>query len=263
MARGFGIPVTPIDEAFPVFLHGPVGAEVLKRDFGLDDEEALDAVRYHTMGRAGMTPLEQVLFLADKLDPSKVARYPFLPEVEAAAHHDLDEGMRLFIDRQAAAFLEHGDLVHPGMIDARNDALLLKARAEVGLAAASAGPEQQAEHDEAEHEAGKDGERGAEAGNPQRSLHRDDHRHHHPEGDDEAEDASHSRDTDEEEEHPRRGGESNRADERGRQPRALVLRRGHDAEHVAADRLAEARRRASQPAPRGPRRCSPRCRPAR
>jgi len=133
MARGFGLPVTPIDEAFPVFLHGPVGAEVLKRDFGLDDEEALDAVRYHTMGRAGMTPLEQALFLADKLDPSKIARYPFLPDVEAAAHRDLDEGMLLFIDRQAAAFLEHGDLVHPGMIDARNDALLaLKARAKSG-----------------------------------------------------------------------------------------------------------------------------------
>ena len=143
MARGFGIPVTPIDAAFPVFLHGPVGAEVLKRDFGLDDEEALDAVRYHTMGRAGMTPLEQAVFLADnysdellrarladKLDPSKIARYPFLPDVEAAAHRDLDEGMLLFIDRQAAAFLEHGDLVHPGMIAARNDALLaLKARA--------------------------------------------------------------------------------------------------------------------------------------
>ena len=133
MARGFGIPVTPIDEAFPVFLHGPVGAEVLKRDFGLDDEEALDAIRYHTRGRAGMTPLEQAVFLADKLDPSKVARYPFLPEVEAAAHRDLDEGMLLFIDRQAAAFLENGDLVHPGMIDARNDALLaLKARAKSG-----------------------------------------------------------------------------------------------------------------------------------
>ena len=133
MARAFGIPVTPIDAAFPVFLHGPVGAEVLNRDFGLDDEETLDAVRYHTMGRAGMTPLEQALFLADKLDPSKIGRYPFLPDVEAAAHRDLDEGMLLFIARRAAAFLEKGDLVHPGMIDARNDALLaLKARAKSG-----------------------------------------------------------------------------------------------------------------------------------
>ena len=34
MAQSFGLPVMPIDEAFPVFLHGPVGAEVLKRDFG-------------------------------------------------------------------------------------------------------------------------------------------------------------------------------------------------------------------------------------
>ena len=89
----------------------------------------LDAIRYHTMGRSGMTPLEQAIFIADKLDPSKIRRYPFLPEVEKEAHSDLNEGMRSFIDYQVRAFFDHGDLVHPGMISARNDALIaLKAR---------------------------------------------------------------------------------------------------------------------------------------
>lgn len=124
MAQRFKIHVSLIDRAFPVFLHGPVGAGFVKQEFGLHDEEVLDAVRYHTVGRSGMKALEQAIFLADKLDPSKIRRYPFLPQVMEAAHRDLNEGMRDFIDNQAAVFLRNGDLIHPGMVAARNDALM-------------------------------------------------------------------------------------------------------------------------------------------
>ena len=71
-----------------------------------------------------MKALEQAIFLADKLDPSKIRRYPFLPQVMEAARRDLNEGMRDFIDNQAAVFLRNGDLIHPGMVAARNDALM-------------------------------------------------------------------------------------------------------------------------------------------
>ncbi len=124
MARGFGMPVNPIDEALPVFLHGPVGAEVLRRDYGVDDPEVLDPIRCHTMGREGMTPLDKLLFLADKLDPGKVKRYPFIEEVRRLAREDLDSAFLCFVDHQVRAFLDHGDLVHPGMMAARNEALM-------------------------------------------------------------------------------------------------------------------------------------------
>ena len=123
-ARRLGLPVTPLDEAVPVFLHGPVGAEVLRHDYGLRDDAVLDPVRYHTMGRAGMSALEKVVFLADKLEPSKVSRYPFIAEVARLANDNLDRGVLSFIDHQVKAFIDHGDLVHPGMAEARNDAVL-------------------------------------------------------------------------------------------------------------------------------------------
>ena len=123
MARGFELPVTALDEAFPVFVHGPVGAEVLRRDYGIDDTQILDPIRFHTMGRGGMTPQDKVLFLADKMDPKKVSRYPFIGEVQRLAEEDLDAAMLCFIDNQVKAFLDHGDPVHPGMIEARNDCL--------------------------------------------------------------------------------------------------------------------------------------------
>ena len=53
LARAFGLPVTPLDKRLPVFLHGPVGAEIVRRDFQIQDEEILAAIRSHTIGQAG------------------------------------------------------------------------------------------------------------------------------------------------------------------------------------------------------------------
>lgn len=121
MAAEFGIPLKAIDQAFPVFLHGPVGAAVLQRDFGVNDPEILDPVRYHTMARARMSSLEKVLFLADKLDPSKVARYPYIGEVERLALEHLSQGMRCFLENQTKAYMQSGQLVHPSFIEAWNE----------------------------------------------------------------------------------------------------------------------------------------------
>ena len=123
-ARTLGIPVTPIEESFPVFLHGPVGAETVRRRYGIRDQAILDPIRYHTMGRAAMSPPEQVLFLADKLDPHKRARYPYFDEVQRLAHQDLDAAMLCFLTRQMQAFLAASSLVHPGMLAAYNHLLL-------------------------------------------------------------------------------------------------------------------------------------------
>jgi nicotinate-nucleotide adenylyltransferase len=43
----------------------------LMREYGIDDEDILNAVRYHTTGRAHMSRLELVIFLADTLEPSR------------------------------------------------------------------------------------------------------------------------------------------------------------------------------------------------
>ena len=46
-------------------LHSPAGAYYAKEHFGIDDQEILDAVTYHTTGKGDMTDLEKIVFLAD------------------------------------------------------------------------------------------------------------------------------------------------------------------------------------------------------
>lgn len=48
--------------------HAPVSAHYAKTEFGVADEEILSAIRWHTIGRIGMTDFEKVIFLADKIE---------------------------------------------------------------------------------------------------------------------------------------------------------------------------------------------------
>lgn len=48
--------------------HAPVGAYIAKREFGVNDEEILSAIRWHTIGKIDMTLFEKIIFLADKIE---------------------------------------------------------------------------------------------------------------------------------------------------------------------------------------------------
>jgi predicted HD superfamily hydrolase involved in NAD metabolism len=50
--------------------HAPVSAYIAKKDFGVDDEEILSAIRWHTLGKINMSNFEKIIFLADKIEPN-------------------------------------------------------------------------------------------------------------------------------------------------------------------------------------------------
>lgn len=49
-------------------LHAPVSAYLAKNQFNIEDSEILDAIRWHTLGRVGMSNFEKIIFLADKIE---------------------------------------------------------------------------------------------------------------------------------------------------------------------------------------------------
>ena len=80
-----------VDKVFlqdaPSVLHAYTGAEVAKDSFGVSDEIA-DAIRFHTSGRAGMTDMEKLVFLADAIEPTR--DYEGVEELRPAAYESLD-----------------------------------------------------------------------------------------------------------------------------------------------------------------------------
>ncbi len=67
---GFTLPREGGDVPSSVY-HQYAGAYVAEKHFGVDDEDILNAIRYHTSGRANMSELEKLIFLADMLEEER------------------------------------------------------------------------------------------------------------------------------------------------------------------------------------------------
>ena len=68
--------------------HGKIAAIIMERDFDVDDKDIVNAVSYHTTGRAGMSTLEKIIYIADAVEPGRV--YPGVEEIRKMAFENLD-----------------------------------------------------------------------------------------------------------------------------------------------------------------------------
>jgi predicted HD superfamily hydrolase involved in NAD metabolism len=100
-------------------LHGPIVAALLPELFGIDDEEIADAVRYHTTGRVGMTPLEKVVCLADYIEKGR--DFPGVEELRELAKEDLDLALATAFDGTIRHLLDRHKPIFPLTLLARND----------------------------------------------------------------------------------------------------------------------------------------------
>ncbi len=87
LVRKYGLPEEFIDS--PALAHSKVGAEILKEEYGIDDEDVLNAVRYHTTGRANMSLLEEIVYVSDAIEQNR--SYEGLRRLRMLASFDLDK----------------------------------------------------------------------------------------------------------------------------------------------------------------------------
>ncbi len=90
--RDRGIAAGTFESANPIVLHAPLGAELARADFGIDDEAILSAIRKHTVAAATMSPLDEILYLADGLEPGR--DFAERGAIVRLAFHDLAAAMR-------------------------------------------------------------------------------------------------------------------------------------------------------------------------
>jgi len=91
-------------------LHGPVGAALAESRYHVSDPNILSAISCHTVGKVGMLPLDMILCLADKIEPSRLL-HPAMAEVRALAEQNLIAAM----ERMLQATLRHvaAQKIHP------------------------------------------------------------------------------------------------------------------------------------------------------
>lgn len=109
--KDFGILLDAVEKNAPKLWHAHAGAVFLERILGITDEEILSAVRYHTTGRAGMAPLDVVLYLADFTSADR--DYPDVDVLRELTERDVDEAMVYALAYTVQDLEERGLPVHP------------------------------------------------------------------------------------------------------------------------------------------------------
>jgi 2-amino-4-hydroxy-6-hydroxymethyldihydropteridine diphosphokinase len=102
----------PFHELPGKVLHGPGSARRL-RDEGVDDEELLHAIAFHTLGSAEFGTLGFALFAADFLEPGRKFREDWRADLRRRAPLELAAVVKEILAARIGHLLEQGRPVHP------------------------------------------------------------------------------------------------------------------------------------------------------
>lgn len=106
------------EEKTPELWHSIVAPIVCRSVFKIEDEEILGAMRWHTTGKANMTSLEKIIYIADMIEPGR--NFPGVEEIREYAFEDLDKGVLHGLTHSIKYLLEKNLLVNINSIEARN-----------------------------------------------------------------------------------------------------------------------------------------------
>jgi predicted HD superfamily hydrolase involved in NAD metabolism len=99
--------------------HGPVGAIIARDEFGVSDEDILNAIRYHTTGRAKMSSLEKLIYVSDMIEPGR--EFPGVATLRRITEENLDSAMGACIQQSVQFLISKGVPVFPDSIDCYNE----------------------------------------------------------------------------------------------------------------------------------------------
>lgn len=101
--------------------HSICGSVYIQKEFGIDDIEIINAVRYHTTGRANMSVLEKVIFIADFISAER--DYNGVEIMREKAKRSLDEAIVEGLSFTIKDLIDAGRIIHPDTLGAYNDAI--------------------------------------------------------------------------------------------------------------------------------------------
>lgn len=118
----YNIHVDNVQKSFPQLLHGPVGAMYLKKTLGIDDDEIINAVFYHTTGRNNMTIMEKIIYISDVIEEGR--HFPGIDEIRSLVYTDLDMALLVSCNRTISYIVDNNLLIHPLTVILRNSILM-------------------------------------------------------------------------------------------------------------------------------------------
>ena len=118
LAEEWGLLLYEVDRKVPILLHGTVGAELLRREWNLENPRILAAVAQHITGGPVMSLLSQAVFIADYAEPGR--RFPAARTARRLARENRVKALKFVIHRGFQYVLNRDFLIRPLTVEAWN-----------------------------------------------------------------------------------------------------------------------------------------------
>lgn len=123
----YNIDIDPQERLYPILLHAKLGAYIAYNDFGVSDVDVLQAIRAHTYGSVSMTLLDEILFLADAIEPGRHIEWR-QPIVDTLSQSGMKSAMIQCISNTIFSLLKKRQQVHPVTIQMYNSYVQSKSK---------------------------------------------------------------------------------------------------------------------------------------
>jgi predicted HD superfamily hydrolase involved in NAD metabolism len=118
VARSHEIQLDEVCLSNPSILHGLVASIIAKEEMGIEDEDMLMAIRYHTTGRKNMSVLEKIIYIADYIEPLRT--FDGVEGLRSLSNINLDETVVQSLENAIKYVISQNGLLHTDTIHARN-----------------------------------------------------------------------------------------------------------------------------------------------
>jgi len=120
--KQFEIIIDEVIDSHIDLAHGLIGAELIKSELKIEDQDILNSIRYHTTGRKHMTKLEKIIYLADYIEPNR--KFSGIEKIRKVSEYDLDKAVLMALDNSITHVISKGLLLHNDSILARNTLIM-------------------------------------------------------------------------------------------------------------------------------------------
>lgn len=103
----------------PDLAHSFLGYYVAKDIYNIQDEDILNSIKYHTTGKANMSNLEKIIYIADYIEPTR-AYFEGVYKARELAYKDLDKAMEYILHSTIQFNTKKGRIIHPLSIESYN-----------------------------------------------------------------------------------------------------------------------------------------------
>jgi predicted HD superfamily hydrolase involved in NAD metabolism len=97
-------------------LHGPVGALIIRNEYGIMDQDIFSSVFFHTTAKEDMSILDKVIYVADKIEPLNC--FDGIDIMRHEAITNIDKVLLMLIKKGIKRVLDREDIPHPNTIEA-------------------------------------------------------------------------------------------------------------------------------------------------